>query len=142
MVGGQLLDLEGENRHLSTTELETIHRSKTGALITASLRLGGIAAGAGDDALRALTTAGDDLGLAFQIADDVLDATSSSETLGKTAGHDAALAKSTYVSTLGVDAARARGEGLIASAMDILDAAGLRTPILEGLAHFIAARRS
>lgn len=142
MVGGQLLDLEGEHRSLSAAELEDVHRAKTGALITAALDLGGIAAGARGAAPRALHAAGAALGLAFQIADDVLDATASSQALGKTAGHDVALAKSTYVSTLGIAAARARGEALVAEAMRALEAAALRTPMLEELAHFVAARRS
>jgi geranylgeranyl pyrophosphate synthase len=90
----------------------------------------------------ALTSAGAALGLAFQIADDVLDATESTEVLGKTAGLDAALSKSTYASILGVAAARQRGESLVADAMTRLDSAGLRTPLLEQLAHFVAARRS
>jgi geranylgeranyl pyrophosphate synthase len=124
MVGGQLMDLDGEGRALSMAELEAIHRGKTGALITACFTMGGVAAGGSDEAVDALTSVGSELGLAFQIADDVLDATQSSEALGKTAGADAALSKSTYVSHLGVEAA------------------GLRTPVLETLAHFVAARRS
>lgn len=142
MVGGQLLDLQGENRGLSVAELEEVHRAKTGALLSAAFTLGAIAAGGGANEVRALTSAGDCLGLAFQIADDVLDATASSESLGKTAGHDAALAKSTYASVLGVSAARSLGEALVVEAMTRLEAAGLRTPYLERLAHFVAARRS
>lgn len=142
MVGGQLLDLQGENRTLSLNELEIMHRAKTGALLAAAFTLGAIAAGGSDGQVRTLTAAGHSLGLAFQIADDVLDATASSEALGKTAGHDAALAKSTYASVLGVAAARGQGEDLVADAMGHLDAAGLRTPQLERLARFVAARRS
>ena len=142
MVGGQLMDLEGERRDLSLKELEAIHRGKTGALISASFVMGGIAACGSESSIEALRTVGDELGLAFQIADDVLDATGSSESLGKTAGIDAALAKSTYVSLLGVDAARKKGEALVADAMARLAAAGLRTPVLEYLAHFVSARRS
>jgi geranylgeranyl pyrophosphate synthase len=142
MVGGQLMDLDGERRDLSMPELEAIHRGKTGALISAAFAMGGIAARGSDAAVEALTTVGDELGLAFQIADDVLDATGSSESLGKTAGIDAALAKSTYVSLLGVESARRRGEALVADAMARLEAAGLRTPVLESLAHFVSARRS
>jgi geranylgeranyl pyrophosphate synthase len=142
MVGGQLMDLEGERRELSMPELEAIHRGKTGTLISAAFAMGGIAARGSDAAVEALATVGDELGLAFQIADDVLDATGSSESLGKTAGIDAALAKSTYVSLLGVDAARRRSESLVADAMSRLDAAGLRTSVLEHLAHFVNARRS
>ena len=142
MVGGQLMDLEGEGRRHSIAELEAVHRAKTGALITCAFVMGGIAGGAGAAALGALADGGAALGLAFQIADDVLDATASSEDLGKTAGADAALAKSTYVSILGVDAARERSEALVRQAMDRLDGAGLRTPLLEHLAHFVSARRS
>src|SRR5207253_2275668 len=89
MVGGQLLDLDGEGRTLSMADLESVHRAKTGALITAAFTMGGIAAGGDRAAVAALTDAGASLGLAFQIADDVLDATASSQVLGKTAGHDA-----------------------------------------------------
>lgn len=142
MVGGQLMDLEGERRALSMAELEAVHRAKTGALITASFTLGAIAAGASEQAIAAFTDAGNALGLSFQIADDVLDATQSSESLGKTAGSDAALSKSTYVSHLGVEAARKRSESLIADAMARLERANLRTPVLDRLAHFVAARRS
>ena len=142
MVGGQLLDLAGESQSLSVGELEVLHRAKTGALITSALYLGARAANASAAAIEALTTAGDALGLAFQIADDVLDATASSEALGKTAGIDAALAKSTYASVLGVSAASHRRDALVGEAMAHLSSAGLRTPTLERLARFIAARRS
>jgi geranylgeranyl pyrophosphate synthase len=104
--------------------------------------MGGVAAGGSDAAVAALTSAGAALGLAFQIADDVLDATESSEALGKTAGHDAALAKSTYASVLGVVPARQRSDALVVDAMAQLEAAGLKTPTLDRLAHFVAARRS
>ena len=123
-------------------DLESVHRAKTGALITAAFTMGGIAAGGDRAAVAALTDAGASLGLAFQIADDVLDATASSQVLGKTAGHDAALSKSTYASVLGVVPARQRGDALVADAMARLDAAGLRTPPLERLVRFVAARRS
>lgn len=142
MVGGQLMDLGGEGHELSVSDLEAVHRAKTGALIAAAFKMGGIAAGGSTQAVSALALAGRALGLAFQIADDVLDATESSEALGKTAGLDAALAKSTYASVLGVAAARTRGETLVSDAMSRLDAAGLKTPPLERLAHFVAARRS
>jgi geranylgeranyl pyrophosphate synthase len=142
MVGGQQMDLDAEGRSLSVTELEAVHRAKTGALITAAFTMGGIAAGGSGSAVVALKSAGSALGLAFQIADDVLDATESSEALGKTAGHDAALSKSTYASVLGVVPARQRGDALVADAMARLDAAGLKTPPLERLARFVAARRS
>jgi geranylgeranyl pyrophosphate synthase len=142
MVGGQLMDLMNEGRSVSVEQLEAVHRAKTGALIAASVKMGGLAAGGSKASVDALATAGECLGLAFQIADDVLDATASSEALGKTAGADAALSKSTYVSTLGVDAARHRGEGLVDDAMRGLAAAGIRNGPLMELARFVAARRS
>ncbi|MEK7402363.1 MAG: polyprenyl synthetase family protein [Gemmatimonadota bacterium] len=142
MVGGQLMDLMSEGREIPVKQLEAIHRAKTGALIAASVTLGGLAAGGSAAAVDALAKAGESLGLAFQIADDVLDATASSEALGKSAGADAKLEKSTYVSTMGVQAAKAHGEALVADAMQRLQAAGLKNgPLLE-LARFVAARRS
>jgi geranylgeranyl diphosphate synthase, type II len=113
MIGGQLLDLEGEGRDLSLEELERIHRAKTGALMTASVRLGGMAAMASEPVLVALGEYGAAVGLAFQIADDVLDVTSTSDQLGKTAGRDLALHKSTYPALMGVKAAAARADDLI-----------------------------
>ena len=142
MVGGQLMDLMSEGRSVSVEQLEAVHRAKTGALIAASVTMGGLAAGGAPEAIDALASAGEALGLAFQIADDVLDATASSETLGKTAGLDAALSKSTYASVLGVAAAKERGDHLVADAMRRLEAAGLRNGALMELARFVAARRS
>ncbi|MDQ2891333.1 MAG: polyprenyl synthetase family protein [Gemmatimonadota bacterium] len=109
MIGGQLADLVAENAPVNSSDnLERIHRAKTGALMSVSCRIGGMAAGASDAAVAALATFGGDLGLAFQIVDDVLDVTSSTAKLGKTAGRDAALGKSTYPALLGVDGAMAR----------------------------------
>jgi geranylgeranyl pyrophosphate synthase len=142
MVGGQLLDLDGEGLSLDLEALERIHRAKTGALISASVRIGGIAAGADKVATRALTEYGDALGLAFQIADDVLDATSTTAELGKTAGRDAVLGKSTYPALLGVDGAVARASQLADQGCGALERAGLLTPALEGLARYTVARRS
>jgi geranylgeranyl diphosphate synthase, type II len=142
MIGGQLLDLEGEGRPLALSDLERIHRLKTGALITASVRLGGLAAGASADQLDAFTRYGDAIGLAFQIADDVLDVTATTDQLGKTAGRDVALAKSTYPALLGVDGAIARAEALVEEGCSALAAADLLTPQLEHLARFFVARQS
>lgn len=142
MVGGQLLDLEGEGRSLTIEQLEAIHRAKTGALISASARIGGIAAGASDAGLDALTTYGNAIGLAFQIADDVLDATSTTAALGKTAGRDVELRKSTYPMLLGVDRAIERAASLVEDACAALDRAGLRTSALEMLARYAIARTS
>ena len=142
MIGGQLLDLEGEGLALSIDQLERIHRLKTGALITASARIGGIAAGAPVPRLDALARYGSAIGLAFQIADDVLDVTATTDELGKTAGRDLALQKSTYPALLGVDGAIARARALVDEACAALEQVGLLTPALEFLARFIVARRS
>jgi len=142
MIGGQLLDLEGERRALSLAELERVHRHKTGALITAAVRIGGLAAGAADAAMVALDAYGSAVGLAFQIADDVLDVTATTDELGKTAGRDVALRKSTYPALLGVDGARRRAAALVEEACAALDAEGLLTPPLEQIARFTVERRS
>jgi len=142
MIGGQLLDLEGEGTALDLAQLERVHRCKTGALIVAAMRLGGLSAGAGAPLLDALASYGASVGLAFQIADDVLDVTATTEALGKTAGKDVQFRKSTYPALLGVDGARARAESLVRDACDGLQRHGALTPELEYLARFIVARRS
>jgi geranylgeranyl pyrophosphate synthase len=142
MVGGQWLDLEAEGRSLSLEELIEVHRGKTGALIRAACRLGGIAAHAGAAELQALTLYGEDVGLAFQIADDVLDATGTSEELGKPAGRDAELSKSTYVALLGIEGARAEAQRLALRAVAQLDRAGVPSDALGALAGYIVNRTS
>ena len=142
MIGGQLLDLEGEGTALSLEQLERIHHAKTGQLIRASVRLGGIAAGASEDRIQALDRYGECIGLAFQIADDLLDVTATSDQIGKTAGRDLALQKSTYPALLGVEGSRLRAEALVEDGCDALRAAGLLTPALEGLARYTVERRS
>jgi geranylgeranyl diphosphate synthase, type II len=142
MIGGQLLDLEGEGLALSLEQLERMHRAKTGALLTASVRLGGLAAAADPRTLGALDQYGAAIGLAFQIADDVLDVTSTTDQLGKTAGRDLALHKSTYPALLGVEGAIARAQALVREACDAVDRVGLLTPSLEHLAQFTIARRN
>jgi geranylgeranyl pyrophosphate synthase len=142
MVGGQWLDLEAERRTLTLPQLIEVHRGKTGALIRASCTLGGIAAETEAAEVEALTAFGEDIGLAFQIADDVLDCTATSETLGKTAGRDAELAKSTYVGLLGVDGARREAERLARKAVGHLEAAGVPTGALGALAEYIVTRNS
>lgn len=116
LIGGQVLDLEGEGRPLSLEEIRAIHLGKTAALIMASVRLGGMAAGCSAEQLSALTTYGRNLGLAFQIIDDVLDVTSSPEVLGKSIGKDAKVAKATYSALVGIDHARAEARELTAAA--------------------------
>ncbi len=140
MVGGQWLDLEAEGRRLSLDELTRVHRGKTGALIRAACAVGGIAAGARPEVVAALRGFGEEIGLAFQIVDDVLDATATSDQLGKTAGRDRELAKSTYVSVLDIESARRDGQRHARLAVERLDAAGLRSGSLGGLAGYIVTR--
>jgi geranylgeranyl pyrophosphate synthase len=115
---------------------------KTGALIAGSCRVGAIAARAAASLVDALGRYGAAIGLAFQIADDVLDVTGTTAELGKTAGRDVDLAKSTYPALLGVEGALARAHALVEEARAALSAAGLLTPELDALARFSVARRS
>ena len=140
MIGGQALDLEAEAKALPIAALEEVHARKTGALIAASCVIGGLSAASAPSHIEGLRAYGEAIGLAFQIADDVLDATATSDQLGKTAGKDAAHAKATFVTLLGVGAARAEAERLAAQAVDHLRDAGLVSPILVELAHYIVTR--
>lgn len=106
MVSGQMLDLNAENKQITQAELEAIHRDKTGALIEAAVLMGGVCAEATADQLGALTQFATNIGLAFQVQDDILDVTASTDILGKPAGSDEGLNKSTYVRLMGVDTAR------------------------------------
>jgi geranylgeranyl pyrophosphate synthase len=141
MIGGQLLDLEGEQRPLSLGQLENVHSRKTGALIAASVRIGALAASAPARALDALSRYGRAVGLAFQIADDVLDVTATTDQLGKTAGRDAALHKSTYPALLGVEGARERASALCEAAVAALRDGGVYSDELRDLGEF-SIRRS
>lgn len=140
MVGGQALDMLGEGRALGEDDLGRLHAWKTGALLTAALRMGALIARAPKEQVEALSAFGRHMGLAFQIADDVLDATSSAEALGKEPS-DADLNKSTYVGLLGLEGARRRGADVRDRALASLEAAGVRSPTLEGLAGYILDRR-
>jgi geranylgeranyl diphosphate synthase type II len=142
MIGGQLLDLDAEGRAIPLPDLERVHRAKTGALIAAAARLGGLAAGADESVQAALDRFGSSIGLAFQIADDVLDVTATTGELGKTAGRDATLRKSTYPGLLGVEGAAKRADALASSACEALRQARLLTPALEQLARFTVERRA
>lgn len=139
MVGGQGLDLMGEGQRLGIEDLNELHRHKTGALLAASLRMGAIAAGAPQPLEVALTSYGRAIGLAFQIADDVLDATASAEELGKNPS-DADLDKSTYVSLFGLEEARNRGKAEVQDAKTALSGAGIASEALEALADYIVER--
>ncbi|MEY5098974.1 MAG: hypothetical protein RJA36_1693 [Pseudomonadota bacterium] len=125
MAGGQAIDLAGVGQVLDQARLEDMHRRKTGALLLASVEMGATAAGADAPALQALGRYGRALGLAFQVVDDILDVTADSATLGKTAGKDAAADKPTFVSLLGLEAAQAYADTLLAQAHEALAAAKL-----------------
>lgn len=139
MVGGQWLDLLGEGRALGEAELDDLHRRKTGALLTASLRLGALGAGADPEREDALVAYGRAIGLAFQIADDILDATASAEALGKNPS-DAELDKSTYVALFGLDEARRRARAQVDAALAALKQVDLVSPALERLAEYVIER--
>lgn len=140
MVGGQVLDLFGEDQTLDAEELDGLHRRKTGALLTCSLVVGGLAAGAKERTLGALERYARAIGLAFQVADDLLDATASAGDLGKNPS-DAALGKSTYVSLYGLEEAGRRAGELVAEARRALEEAGVHAPALEALASYIVSRK-
>jgi farnesyl diphosphate synthase/geranylgeranyl diphosphate synthase type II len=142
MIGGQLLDLDAEGSDPSVADLERIHRAKTGALIRASAVIGGMAAQAPQAKLAALAEYGDSIGLAFQIADDVLDVTATTDRLGKTAGRDAELAKGTYPRALGVAGAEQRAGELVSQACRALRQESLLNEELDALAHFAVERAS
>src|ERR1700675_3107308 len=141
MIGGQVVDLEAEHTKPDLTMLEYIHRSKTAALITASVVSGGLYAGANDDEVEKLKTFGKSIGLAFQIVDDVLDVTQTSEQLGKTAGKDMAAEKATYPALFGIDESLKRAGVLVDSALASLDSFGSRADVLKDLARFLVERK-
>lgn len=141
MIGGQVKDLEAERQRPDAETLEYIHRSKTGALITASLASGGIYAGGAHAEIQRLRDFGRCSGLAFQIVDDVLDVTQSSEQLGKTAGKDTASEKATYPALFGIDESLRRADALITSGCNALDSFGQRASTLKELAHYLVQRK-
>ena len=141
MIGGQVVDLEAEHSQPDLATLEYIHRSKTAALISASVVSGGLYAGADDEAVGALRGFGHSIGLAFQIVDDVLDVTQTSEQLGKTAGKDTAAEKATYPALFGVDESLRKAGVLVNSALVSLDGFGERAEALKELARFLVERK-
>jgi geranylgeranyl diphosphate synthase type II len=141
MIGGQVVDLEAEHTRPTAEMLEYIHRAKTAALITASLVSGGIYAGAKDNEVRRLRAFGQSIGLAFQIVDDVLDVTQSSEQLGKTAGKDTAAQKATYPALFGIEESVRKADALVASAFAELDGFGERADNLKELAQYLVERK-
>lgn len=142
MIGGQVVDLEAEHTKADAETLEYIHRSKTAALITASVVSGGIYAGGTSDQIDQLRCYGQAIGLAFQIVDDILDITETSEQLGKTAGKDIASEKATYPAIFGLEASRNQAAALLASAVKAVENVGSRADILRGLAQFLIERKT
>lgn len=142
MAGGQALDLQAEGKEISRKELEQLHRLKTGCLIRASVVVGALAAGASEEKVRAIRNYGEAVGLAFQIADDILDVEGETQELGKTARSDAAHAKSTYPSILGLSEAKRLAQESIDRAIQSLASFGSDADILRELARYIVSRRS
>jgi geranylgeranyl diphosphate synthase type II len=142
MIGGQVADLEAERKTPDVGTLEYIHRSKTAALIRASIVAGGIAGGATNEDVERLKCFGENIGWAFQVVDDILDVEESSAVLGKTAGKDQAQQKATYPALYGILQSRDIAADLAAKALSELDFYGERASRLRELAQFLVARRS
>ncbi len=140
LIAGQVADLEGEGKGLNEKELRYIHERKTSALLTCSVRLGGMSANCSATQLEALTAFGYNVGLAFQVIDDILDVTQTSEQLGKTAGKDIAAQKATYPSIVGLEKSRKIAAALTNKAFAALEAFGGKAAALEGLAKYLLER--
>jgi geranylgeranyl diphosphate synthase type II len=142
MIGGQVTDIEGERQTPTAELLDSIHRAKTGALLRASVRMGGVCAGGDAARIEALSQYGEHVGLAFQIVDDILDVEESSEALGKTAGKDAAQGKITFPAVYGIDASRRMAHEQCAQAHEALEPFGTRARRLHEIADLIVHRKS
>ena len=140
MVGGQVVDIKSEGKEVDLPTLEYIHTHKTGKMILVSIRLGAILGGAKEQTLRALTYYGERVGLAFQIADDILNVEGKSDLLGKKTGGDLTKGKVTYPSLLGLDESKKRAKELIEVAVDALGPFGSEADPLRGIARFIISR--
>ncbi|ADV83743.1 polyprenyl synthetase family protein [Terriglobus saanensis] len=142
MIGGQVLDIEGEGTKPTAEQVDRIHRAKTGALITTSIVTGGIFAGASAETVEHLRLFGQRAGLAFQIVDDVLDMTQSSEDLGKTAGKDTASDKVTWPAVFGIEASLAQADTLIEEAFAELESYGSAADSLKSVARYLVERKN
>jgi len=142
LIGGQVADLEAEGKKSTRADLRFIHRGKTAAMIICSLKLGAMSANATPRSMRILEEFGDHLGLAFQVIDDILDVTQSSEQLGKSAGKDAAAGKTTYPALFGVEASKKEAARLTENALTSLSSIGERADVLRALAAKLLARQS
>lgn len=141
MVGGQVLDLEGEGRRLDLAALRKIHMGKTGALFCAAIRSGAILAGAKEEELVALTLYAERFGLAFQITDDILDVTGDEAAIGKPVGSDVRNEKATYVTLTSLEEAKKLAEDAVDEAVAALDIFGERAAFLRDLALFLLGRK-
>jgi geranylgeranyl diphosphate synthase type II len=142
LIGGQVQDLESEGRAVDAATLERLHLAKTGALIGACVRGAAVLAGADETDSRCLARYGSAVGLAFQVVDDILDATEGAERLGKTAGKDQAAGKATYVSVHGLARARGMAAELLAEALEAVSPFGERARLLRTLARLIVERQA
>ncbi|MDF2458984.1 MAG: ispA [Nitrospira sp.] len=142
MVGGQVLDIQAEHQDIDLPTLQNIHKHKTGMLIRAAVRMGAIAGGADDRQLDDMTGYAEDIGLAFQIADDVLNVTGTREELGKNPNTDAERGKRTYPTFYGVDGARQLADACVTRAIDRLSSFGSTADPLREIARYITSRRS
>jgi geranylgeranyl pyrophosphate synthase len=141
MIGGQVIDIDPQHRPANLADLQHLHRMKTGALLTAACRLGAIAAGTSPAKLAALDAYGRQLGLAFQIVDDILDQTATAEQLGKATGKDAAKGKVTYPMLMGLDSSRCEAQNALQAALDALEPFGELAHSLRALAVFVVERK-
>jgi geranylgeranyl pyrophosphate synthase len=142
MVAGQAHDLDAESREVTGQELERIHQHKTGALIRASARCGGMIAGVDESELAAITEYATNLGLLFQITDDLLDVTATAEDIGKTPGKDARSSKATYPALYGIEATRAQLETVYSAACAAIEPIKDRAQLLLSVAQFIVRRQA
>jgi geranylgeranyl diphosphate synthase type II len=142
MVGGQMLDLQAEGRKITLKELETVHRMKTGALLTASCRMGALLGGGNRQEVTILTGYGEKFGLAFQVTDDLLDVEGETAEMGKPAGSDERRGKATYPALLGVAAARQWAQALVDQAVRDLEPLGAGAEPLAEIARYLLVRRA
>jgi geranylgeranyl diphosphate synthase type II len=140
LIAGQVADLEAEGKETTRAGLRYIHENKTAAILTTSVRLGAMSANANRKQLAAITKFGRALGLAFQVIDDILDVTQTSEKLGKSAGKDVAAKKATYPAVIGLDKSRAEAKRLTKQAHDALSIFGAKAEALHALANYLLER--
>jgi geranylgeranyl diphosphate synthase type II len=140
LIGGQVADLEGEGKALTGRDLRYIHSSKTAALLTTSIRLGAMSANATPAQLKGASDFGQALGLAFQVIDDILDVTQTTEKLGKTAGKDVKAIKATFPAVYGLEKSRAEARKLTSRARSALDPFGAKGDRLRQMADYLLAR--